>query len=679
MDQEHGLHWPVNSGFVQAPTVKSAMAFNADSGVKLSPENHTKLINHLMHMLHRNSEARQMRNADMMITENDLLGAVIPTGTDCQRAINRAALRDVSVPDSIYPHGWMSIQRFVSDLMELIFPVEAPYAVAASIDNQPKVQAFVKAFRHQGVQFNHRGNLQAAIFDAVALDFGALEFKWSTRHSAVTQTSIAMTGISSPEDIHGMEIRQLDPYNVCYDESVPMPDLAAEGEFCAYFDIVTPFRLERARQHGQNFLSRDIMQLVKSRCFMPDNGLTTLDPEAAPLRNWFYFQPAIAQRRSEVINQWGTNRGDSNGQRAQTSFSSLFSGPQNNRFSGNLIHKTTMYARVQPSRFGLVPPLARADAENEPFQIWEFHIIGEGYLAYAAPVASKADMLPVAIGGMNFRRTRERSLNIGHHYAQMSLLISTILNLYKRSMRKGLEGGLTIYNADVMDLADVDESWSGRVPVRMRSFDQDLRKHVMQLSELPDYSTTLNDAQRMMEIMNSLLPINAQPAMAGLDRATTYQAQAVMATAMRGLIYYATGLDGTFMVPARFFMHHLNMLNAADLTYVDEATAGLITVSAQDVNNTVFELVQSQPLMGIDRLRIENILREMLTIVIQSGGQLSPLQAAIVKHWFSVSSVNLSQDDYEKAVAEEVARAQQAAATSQATAEAQLARAQTPR
>lgn len=668
-------NWPQSPTITAAPELKSNAKWGPETSAYLSPANHAKLVNHLLRLVHTNNEARLRRNADMMVTENDLLGAVIPTGTDCQRATNRAEIRDVSVPDSIYPYGWVNIQRFVADLMELIFPVEAPYAVATDVDTQTKAQAFVKAFRHQGVQFDHRTNLQNAVFDAVALDFGALEFCWSSKQAASTQNSLAGTQISNPMDIRGVELRQLDPYNVCYDESCSLPDLAEEGEFCAIFDVTTPFKLRRAAHRGKNFLSHEIMEDLAKKTQTIGDDLTVKVPDFNGLKNWFYFQPAIAQRRAEVINQWGTNRGDSSGNRVQTGFSGLFTGNQVSRYSSNLIHVMKIYARIQPGRFGLrAAPVGKKAEAAEPFEIWEFHIVGEGYLCYAAPVQAKADRLPVALSSMNFKRTRERSLNLGHHFAQMSLLISTILNMHKRSMRKGLEGGLTLYNADVLNLADVQEVYSGRVPVRMRNFDQDIRKHVVQLSDTPDYKNTIMDAQRLMEIMNAVLPTNAQPAMAGLDRATTYQAQAVMVTAMRGLVMYATTLDSQFLVPARFYMHHMNMLNQADLTYVDETTSNLIQLSAQDMQATSFALVQAQPLMGIDRLRIENILREMLTILVQTGGQFTPVQAMLVRHWFGVAAININEADYEKAVQKELEMAdqkrQQEAQVAQAKAQA---------
>lgn len=669
----NAVQWPAHEEICGAPDVKTSMRFGPEPGAVLSPDQHKRLASHCLRLLHINNDARVRRNMDMMVTENDLLGAIIPTGSDCDRAIKRATLRDVSIPDSIYPYGWMNIQRFVSDLMELVFPVEAPYAVATDANSQDKATAFAKAFRHQGVQFDHRTNIQNAIFDAVALDFGALEFRWGVKASATRkQISIAGNGISSPDDIKGVEIRQLDPYNVCYDESVPMPDLATEGEFCAHFDIITGFRLRRDAQRGKNFLSQELIDDLTHRTMTVGYDMAATTPDSSPIKNWFYYQPQIAQRRAQVIAEWGTNRGDTNGNAVQTGFTGLFSGKQVNRFTANLVHKTVMYVRLQPSRFGLRPAASRRQAQQEPMEIWEIHLVGEGYISYAAPVQAKADLLPIALSGMNFKRTRERSMNMGHHYAQMSLLVSTILNMHKRAMRKGLEGGLTIYNADVMNLADVEDTLTGRIPVRMRAYDQDIRKHVHQLSDTPDYKNTITDAQRILDVMGSLLPTNANPMMAGLDRATTYQAQAVMATAMRGLIYYATTMDSQFLVPARFYMHHLNMLNVGELTYVDETTSQMVQLAAEDINSASFSLVQSQPLMGIDRMRIENVIREMMNIMIQSGGQLTPTQAVLVKHWFSVASINVSTDEYNQAVQREMQMQQQAQQQAAAESEAKI-------
>lgn len=677
MEDKDG-HMPHSLEVCGAPDVEKPMRFGPTTAAQLSPEQHKRLANHCLRLLHINNESRVRRNMDMAVTENDLLGAVIPTGTDCDRAIKRAELKDVSIPDSIYPYGWMNIQRFVSDLMELVFPVEAPYAVAVSAENQQMARSFTKAFRAQGVMFDHRTNIQNALFDAVALDFGGLEFKWSTRASATSKANLAGGGISSPDDVKGMEIRQLDPYNICYDESVPMPDLAAEGEFCAYFDIVTDFRLRRDAKRGKCFLDPELIEQLAKRTRTVGYDLAATDPDYSLMKNWFYYQPQIAQRRAEVIEQWGTNRAGSNGGRIQTNFGNLFTHNQRNRYTSNLVHKTVMYVRLVPQMFGLRPSVNRRTDKEAPLEIWEIHILGDGYISFAAPVQTKADLLPVAVAGLNFRRTRERSLNMGHHYAQMSLLVSTILNMHKRSMRKGIEGGLTVYNSDVVDLSGLEDTSTGRIPARMRNFDQDLRKHIMQLSDTPDYKNTITDAQRILEVMGSILPTNANPMMAGLDRATTYQAQAVMATAMRGLVYYATTMDSQFLVPARFYMHHLNMLNAQELTYVDETSAQLITMSAEDINKATFQLVQSQPLMGIDRLRIENILREMMTILIQGGGQLSPTMAVLVRHWFGVAGVNVGFEEYEKAIQQEMAAMAQAqaAAANEANAKAQAAQAQ---
>jgi hypothetical protein len=100
-------------------------------------------------------------------------------------------------------------------------------------------------------------------------------------------------------------------------------------------------------------------------------------------------------------------------------------------------------------------------------------------------------------------------------------------------------------------------------------------------------------------------------------------------------------------------MHRFNLLNNADLTYLDENKSQLMKLAASELENTEFELVQSQPLMGIDRLRIENILRDMLNILFQSGGQLPPAAAMLMKHYIQVAGITINLDEYMEAAAKE--------------------------
>ena len=651
---------------------------------RLTPDEHTSLVRHLMRMLHRGEHERQKRRAHMIAVETDLLGIVEPTGTDCERKEKREDGEDVSVPDAIYPFGYFQLQSFASEIAAVVMPMERPYSVATSAETQDLANQLAKAFRAQGVMFDHRNNVHAAIFDMISLDLGGLSFSWDTLSAGGPVQGPQGQPIKGPNDKSGLKARQIDPYNVTWDTSVDLPDLATDGEFVAEYDIISPFEVQR-RHNRKHFLNGKYVDDLRKSAEPEDvyserfHGFTGIGGKLDRMDNWFYFQPEIARTRQEVIDRWGTNRAGT-----QTSFSGLFStgftDARHNADVAHSVHITRMFVRLQPSRWGLGPRLGKRAAAAQPYELWEIHLYGPGYIGYAAAVDFQMDRFPIQLSTMNFRRKFGRSWKPGESAAQLGLFASTIMNMHKRSMRKGLEGGLTIFNPDVVNLNDIPETSGGRVPGNMNRHDDDIRRHVLQLNDLPDTKNSMQHAQAVQQLMREMFPSNAQPMMAGLDRATTYQAQSITATGQISLLLYAGLVDGGLMVPMRLFMHRMNLVKANDLTYMDERKQQLITIAAEDMAKAEFELVQSQPLIGVDQMRNENVMRDVLNILFQSGGQLPPVAAMLLKHYLETSSLNVDLDEYMEAAQQqqEATMRQQQAETAGAEAQAAAAGAPQP-
>jgi len=150
--------------------------------------------------------------------------------------------------------------------------------------------------------------------------------------------------------------------------------------------------------------------------------------------------------------------------------------------------------------------------------------------------------------------------------------------------------------------------------------------------------------------MSALLPANAQPAMMGLDRATQYQAQAVMATSMQQTLWYASLLDGQLLVPARFQLHYWTLMKVPQLEFFDETTKSLIRMEPTEIRQAEFALVSSQPLMGIDRLRQEIITRDLVNILFQAGDQINPVTAQFLRYYVQVGGATLDMTQFEEAL-----------------------------
>lgn len=640
------------------PVVKRPVRISEDRVLKA--EDHSKLVNHLLNLLERDWENVTERRGHFKAVEMDLLGIVEPLGDDCDVKENRLNGKGVKVPDAIYPFGYLTLQKFTSELMAIVSPIEAPYAVVTAADKQPQANALTKAFRHQSVTFDHRNNIQAVLFEMLSLDCGAMEMKWAKVGRMDEAGPQMKTMAQSERDTVGVKFEHLDPYNIAWDPTVVPSDVQSEGEFFASFSVQTPFRLRREKLRGKCFLDDDIISKLERQCFRARRKGLDYDNDQTLSNTWsqfFYYEPRIAKSRAILHDKYGSRVS-----KAQTEFTGLFSPIWAEMAEGRLldaVHVTKFFVRIRPHEWGLTGNLTGRSAREAPFEVWEIHMVGPGYISYAARVEHEIDRLPVVVASMNFGRKFGRSMKFGDHAAQLGLLASTVLNMYKRSMRKGLSGGVTIFNPDVVNLQDVSDMDNGKIPTRQVRFDTDIRQHIMQLNDVPDYKNTINDVGNLVNMLDTMFPTNSQPAVAGLDRATTYQAQAVIMTGMRSLIFYATTVDGQLMVPARTYLQHMNSKFADHLTYVDEQTRTLVEMTKEDLQETAYFLVQSQPMIGIDRLRVTNDLRDMINIMFQSGGQLPPLAGLFLKHWLEASGSLISMDDYQKAVDQTMEQEQQ--------------------
>jgi hypothetical protein len=660
---------------MQPPEVLQPIRFGPAQGQVLSPQEHSALVKHLFNMVARSEHELQQRRAHMQATELDLLGVVVPTGNDVDRAQKRSEGASVSIPDAIYPFGWFVLQQFCSELASVVMPVENPYAVVADASKQAFANKMAKAFRHQGVMFDHRNNVHAALFDMIALNCGVLEMRWESISRAGVSNSMATTGMVVPGSVSGLKIRHLDPYNVFWDNTVPLPEVAEQGEYFGVFETVSPYMLRRMADKGRNFLHPRLLKEFADRVARKEtqthgpaaqhgyeiNGWLRCDSENSLL--WPHYHPKIASARSTAHRLWGSR------QYVETSFTGLFSrldepaGDYNNISVQDRVHLTRMYVRLKSSEWGLAPKITNAAARaEEPFTLWEIHLAGPGVISYAAPVRAQLDRMPIAIGDMNFDRGFDRGFQHGTQAAQLGLLASTIMNMHKRAMRKGIEGGLTIYDSETIPLDRVDDMTGGKLPVSQLKSGERLSDRVLQLSDVPDTQNNMRDAVQINDFMRGLFPTNSQPAMAGLDRATTYQAQAVLMTGQRALMFYAAVADGMLMVPVRYHLQFETIQNRPTMDYIDEQTNALLEVAATEIGETRFLLTQSQPLIGIDRLRATTELRDLINLTLQSGGQLPPIAQFYMKHYMEMSAFPIDMAEYEKVLAEQMAYEQAQAA-----------------
>lgn len=614
------------------------------SSILLNEANRKKLLEHCIKLLNSASEARAERVNEMASIEQDLLGVSDPIGSDCDRAQNRAEGKGTATPDRIMPFGYLKLLGYASEITSVVLPYEAPYQAAVAATKQDLSDAITKCLRFDAARFDHRNNIAACIFDGLSINTFAARVTWTTSGYAYKHDSYGASKEHS--ELLGNKITHLDPYNISYDASIASHEVSAYGEFFAEFDMTSKFQLQRMVHEGELYLTKaQLTDLVPEKSHIL--GLSFNDE----LSSAYYYNPKINKGRAFAAELAARESCAKNG---TTDHTGLFGVPHNAStdpaYAPKGFHVTRMQVRLDPTEFGLV----RKSITNPDVTIviYDITIINNKHIALAQPAEVAGNRFNVVLGTMSYDRERGRHVTRGDSVAALSAMVSDIFNMHRKSMRKGLEGGVTIFNPDIVPLHELDSMHGGRLPSRQMRYDGDLRKHVLQLNDIPDTTNSVRSAQEMLGIMDTMLPKNSQPELAGLDRATQFQAQAVAMTGDRNLMQDAAVFDGQLMTPVRA-MIHFNVLAHADvLTYVDPRKHQILKVAKEDIKQAEFILTQPAMLVGIDRLRITNILEQTVNMLLQAGDQLSPLSAAFLKHLIEVAAPVIDMEDYKELVAQ---------------------------
>jgi hypothetical protein len=614
---------------------------NVGNGLRISGQMNEKLAKHIMRLVEANSDYRRKRVTMMASIERDLLGVAAPDSqSDCDRAQKRAEGRGASTPDRIYPFGYVAIRRYSSDLSSMIMPPEAPYHVIVDYETQDEVNALSLGLRNQAALFDHRSNINACIYDALTFDLFAHEVQVST-------TGTTEPNITGPVDgaMKGLAIRHLDPYNIVYDTSVPEHKVARRGEFVGEVSMINLFQVRLMSAEGEIQMEPEAMKWLEDRITGGTNN-----GQAGNTRGSHFFADVELNRARYEGDQ--AFQKESNG--INRDHSGLFNGMgamsttgEYKNYTPNSLEMLRVQVRLDPSHY----TLARPNPANR-LAIYEVIMI-DRMVVSAKPIENSGGEFPIRVGTMSYNRQLGRHVAAGDSIGDLSSYASNMMNIHKRSRRKGLEGGVTIYNGQVIPLHELDDMHGGRLSTRAMRWDDDIRKHVMQLNDPIDTKAGMQDVASALELMRTLVPENSQPELAGLDRATEYQAMAVALTGDRLMFLDGSLLDGQLMAPARQRLQYLLMTSGITLEYADANTQSkLQSLSPDAIKGMRFRITQPQVFVGIDRLRSTAVLQNITNTLLQVGDQISPIAAEMMKHTILASNTPIDITDYERVIRE---------------------------
>lgn len=589
-------------------------------GMSISGKNHHNLTQHITYLMQRAEVARRERASYFFRVEKDLYAESEPTGSDCARDKQRQEGEGTAVPDSIFPVGMRKLHDFAAEVTSIVFPIEAPYRVAvANGSGQAKAEGITKALRFQAQQFHHRSNVTAAIRDGVSLNFAGLEMNW-------TEKSYSFGDISRKEKVGGAEIKHLDPYNIGYDPSLNLVEAVQEGSIVYHIDMVSGENLLRQRSAGKVFFRDEHLQHTSS--FSP-----VLEDNMCIGRSYRYFMPKIREHLFKL-----------DGNKGATDFGQIFGGVGQWNVTGSIHPRyhhhevTTVYIRLVPFDWGLGP--------GKEYQLWKIKLLNSGFIIRAQEIGDGDAVVPMSLGSFDFDQPLDRGTSMGESVANMNMYISTMLNLHKRALRNHVSGGWLFYDPAVFDLNDPNKQ-HGRIPSKQQMHnDRDISRFVRQVSSQTDTRDTLGQVDKMTAIMDSYVPQGARTDLAGLDRATSYHAMAVAATAPVAVLHSATIIDDQLVAPCRHGVRQLNMEYGEELTYLDDKTQEILKLTKQEMAETQFMMTASAALTGIDKMRISILMRDAINLTAQMGDQIPAASLPLLKQWLTLEGSGFDFDSY---------------------------------
>lgn len=497
------------------------------------------------------------------------------------------------------------IDEAATYLLSVLAPDEALYSATAPKNKQGVAKAFATLMNQHAQVFGHFRQYALFLLQAMKYNFSGFGVNWVERTgNQIVNDNAGQPVVKNAIVASGNEIVAFDPYNLLLDPSVNPVDLAEKGEYFGITDVATEFRLRKAAV---------------------DEGLLNVD-EFVNEQNAFSWKPYYVEKpfvRNDVV---ATND-------MRTDWFSLLGYNSDSKESAVGFEITTGFFWLIPAKFGL--------SKSTNYEIWRIVIGADKVILHAKHMDNAHGMLPCNIAvpyednfGWQTKGGAERL--IPHQQ-----FASFVMNSHQRAVRKRLYG-LTFYDAQRMPAMAQDDVdlMGGKVPFNSNGQDVDVNKLVKQFSDGPDTTGTLQNVAMVGELMQDIMPTKMQQQVAGLDRATQYQAAAVVQSASRRNLKTAKIVDSQAMQRGRT-MQMLNIQQKQEAIEILVEGGEMVSINPREFRETKLEFEISDGLKGIDRLALIMNIKEVLNSVLQSqqaAGQLDVV--GIINYWTSLLGDN---------------------------------------
>lgn len=512
--------------------------------------------------------------------DKQLAGHIILDEDDRKRELKNETGQAITPVDFNLQLTASQLDEAVTYLMSVLAPDEGIYEAVTVPQKQEQAKAIISLMDKHAEDFQHYRHMAKGCRDALAYNFAGWEVKWVVVQGNKITTDQA-GGVSIEEDgviESGNAIPAIDPYNFLWDPSVRPIDLPTKGEFYATVDLVTPFRLKKARQDKRLWNVDDAINQGSS-------GVTT---------KYYRERPIITY---DGIRSSG----------GRINWTSVLTASEVSGVSDR--HEIVKYIGwIIPKDFGL--------SSQKKMQIWEIKLLNDQHIVSARHLENAHEKLPVSITMPIEDGNEMQTKSAAEMLIPLQRFASQQFNIKQRADRKNLYG-LIIYDEQQIPLMSKADLLGGKIPARPASQDRDLRKAFARIDDPSTTDKTLENISAVVDLMQKLLPTDLLKQVTDLQRATQYQAAAAVQGGNRKNHKIAKLISTQGLMPNKK-MQIMNIYQFAEKTEVTTKTGELVEVKPSEFRGLELEFTVGAGLKGMDRLIVAETIKEIIIIVVQN-------------------------------------------------------------
>lgn len=271
------------------------------------------------------------------------------------------------------------------------------FAMTSSEEKQADAQKFNVIFSDQSKRTKWAANLSKVLMDVSKYNLCAVDTYWGSQvyyslgRESGENVSSNVKLKKTKNTWNGNFIKRLDPYNTCFDVSVPPEEVSAKGEWGGYIELYTQVELKKlidsllANSDADVYLDDYKDPNNKNfNIYETSRGTTT----GTSARNMGYETPDITT--------YGAGRDNSESGNNRTNWLTHLGTRDNTNKTQRHYEVFKGYLRLVPSAYGF--PTKLANMEDDDIQIWEVYILEQNRILATVVRQDAHDLLPIDIG-----------------------------------------------------------------------------------------------------------------------------------------------------------------------------------------------------------------------------------------------------------------------------------------